>query len=205
MNFIILASVLLLGLLVFVSNSRTKKTDADTVAHFWEREREANLTRRKPLDDLNYISLPLDTFPMTLLKEDEQVAECIETIRTLSAEKIVNFTGFTNTDLKLRYGAPNINLLTAYDQNYTLLVRTLQKWADLLYQNGYPQEARTLLEFAVSTGSDVSGTYRLLCRIYRESGCPEKIDGLSVIAGSLQSASKGTIARILAESSRSDG
>lgn len=205
MNFIILASVLLLGLLVFVSNSRAKRTDADTVAHFWEREREANLTRRKSLDDLNYISLPLDTFPMTLLQEDERVAECIETVRTLSAEKIVNFTGFTNTDLKLRYGAPNINLLTAYDQNYTLLVRTLQKWADLLYQNGYPQEARTLLEFAVSTGSDVSGTYRLLCRIYRESGCPEKIDGLSVIADSLQSASKGTIARILAESSRSDG
>ena len=37
----------------------------------------------------------------------------------------MHLTGYTNTDLKLEYGAPNIKLLSAYDQRYTTLARTL--------------------------------------------------------------------------------
>ena len=89
-------------------NQEQKNIDA-----FWEKELAANRTKRKSLDNLNYIQIPLESFPMTLLKDNSVIAECQEILEELSKEKIVNFTGISNTDLKLTYGAPNIKILSA--------------------------------------------------------------------------------------------
>ena len=203
MNFIINASVLIFSAFVFLYLFKSKKNEASVQDDFWAREQAANNTRRKPLDDLDYIRLPLDEFPMALLQEVPKAEDYKQIILALSELPIVNFTGISNTELKLRYGAPNINLLTSYDQNYTLLVRTLQQWAEALYDAGYIDEARQLLEFSVSTGTDVSATYRLLCQIYKEQRTPEKIGSLYPIAEVLTSAMQKTIVRILQEADQS--
>lgn len=205
MNFLIIASTLILAAAIAIASSRNRKTTAAMEQEFWQRERAANSTRRKPLDDLNYITLPMEIFPMDLLQDIPKVEDYRQIILSLKDQAIVNFTGLSNTELKLRYGAPNITLLTTYDQNYTLLARTLQQWAQALYDNGYTAEACQLLEFAVSTGTDVSATYRLLIRIYQENGTPEKIDALFPVAESLTSAMQKPIVRMLQESGRSSG
>ena len=199
MNFIINASVLIFSAAVFLYLLKSKKNETAAQDDFWARENAANSTRRKPLDDLDYIRLPMDEFPMTLLQDVPKVEDYKQIIRSLNELPIVNFTGITNTELKLRYGAPNISILTSYDQNYTLLVRTLQQWAEALYDAGYADEARQLLEFSISTGTDVSATYRLLCQIYKEQGTPEKIGSLYPVAEVLNSAMQKTIVRILQE------
>lgn len=203
MNFFIFASTLLLAAAIAIASSKSKKTAAAMEQDFWQRERAANSTRRKSLDDLPYIKLPLEIFPMELLPDVPKVEDYRQIILSLKDLPIVNFTGISNTELKLRYGAPNIDLLTSYDQNYTLLARTIQQWAQALYEDGFSREACQLLEFAVSTGTDVSATYRLLCRIYQEQGTPEKIQDLYPVAESLNSAMQKTIVRILQESSQS--
>lgn len=203
MNFFILASTLLLAAAIAIASSKSKKSAAAMEQDFWQREHAANSTRRKPLDDLPYIKLPMDLFPMELLPDVPKVEDYRQIILSLKELPIVNFTGLSNTDLKLRYGAPNLDLLTSYDQNYTLLVRTIQQWAQALYDNGFSDEACQLLEFAVSTKTDVSATYRLLCKIYREKGTPEKIQTLYPVAESLNSAMQKTIVRILQESDQS--
>jgi hypothetical protein len=134
---------------------------------------------------------------MDLPADNPKIDDYKQIILSLSEVPIVNFTGISNTELKLRYGAPNIDLLTSYDQNYTLLVRTLQQWAQVLYDAGYPEESCRLLEFSISTGTDVSSTYRLLCQIYTEQGTPEKIGDLYPIAETLNSAMQKTIIQIL--------
>lgn len=199
MNLLLFASTFALGLAIAIASKRNIKTREEIEREFWERERAANNTRKQPLDDLPYIKLPMEIFPMDLLPDDLRVEDYRQTILSLNDLPIVNFTGFTNTDLKLRYGAPNITLLTSYDQSYTLLVRTLQQWAQALYDGGYPNEACQLLEFSVSTGTDVSATYRLLCKIYQEQGTPEKISALYPIAETLNSTSQKTIVGILQE------
>lgn len=203
MNFFIFASTLILALIIAVFIAIGKKKNNLTLQNYWAKERAANNTRRKPLDDLNYIRLPLEEFPMSLLNDVPKVDDYKQIIQTLNECPIVNFTGINNTELKLRYGAPNIELLTTYDQNYTLLVRTLQQWAQALYDAGYITEACQLLEFAVSTGTDVSGTYRLLCEIYKKQNTPEKIGSLYPIAETLNSAMQKTIVRILQEADQS--
>ena len=203
MNFLIIASTLILAAAIAIASSKSQKNAAAMEQEFWQRERAANNTRRKPLDDLNYIKLPMEIFPMDLLQDIPRVEDYRQIILSLKDQPIVNFTGLSNTELKLRYGAPNITLLTTYDQNYTLLARTLQQWAQALYDNGFSQEACQLLEFAVSTSTDVSATYRLLCRIYQENGTPEKIDALYPVAESLTSAMQKPIVRMLQEFDRS--
>jgi len=177
-------------------NLEKKSIDA-----FWEKEQKANNTRRKSLDSLDYITIPSDILTMTLQTDDAIINECLETLIELSKEPIVNLTGISNTDLKLKYGAPNISLLTAYDQRYTTLARTLQSFGKALYDNGYAKDAKTVLEFAISTHTDVSSTYKLLTTIYKEQGTPEKILSLIPVAESLNSSLKNSIIKMLEEES----
>jgi len=166
---------------------------------FWQKERASNNVRKKPLDDLNYITIPLEKLPFESHAEDETILDCASTIKILSECKIVNLTGITNTDLKLTYGTANITVLTEYDQNFTLLVTTLQKWAEQLYALSDSAGAVTLLEYAVSIGSDVSKAYSLLASIYDENNELSKITFLKECAAKLTSSSGKIIVRKLEE------
>ena len=197
MNFFVLASSITAIILISYNLRRQKKSKARNEENFWDRERRANSTRRKSLDGMNYITIPLEAFPTHILQQDEVVAECISTLEALTSQKIVNLTGFSNTDLKLEYGAANINLLSEYDQNYTVLARTLQKWADVLIETGYMEEASVLMEFAVSTGTDVSRTYYELAKYWASQGETEHIRRLKGLAEALRSSSGSIILRNL--------
>lgn len=169
-------------------------------ASFWEKEAEANGTRRKSLALLDYISIPLDTLPIHVMEDDETVRSCIQTLERLQNTKIVNLTGISNTDLKLQYGVANLNDLTEYDANYTELVTTLQTWAQTLYDAGFIAETAAVLEFAVSVHSDISASYLLLAKIYDNTGAFDKIAPLAETASGLNSLSKDIIVRTLQES-----
>ncbi len=199
MNFAFFASFIVFCIWLTYQLNKSRRREAQREKIFWDREKEANNTRRKPLDDLEYITIPFDSLPMEIMTDDPAVAECQEILRSLSENPIVNLTCITNTDLKLRYGAANINLLSRYDQSYTILARTLQKWAKTLHDSGYQQEACTILEFAMATGTDVSHSYFLLSTIYQEAGTPEKIKALIPVAERLNSTLSGHIIRKLKE------
>ena len=183
MSLSIFASFIGFCILLSVVLRQQKKRAAESNRAFWEREAKANSVRRKPLDDLNFIQIPLETFPTHVLQQDETV----------------NLTGYTNTDLKLKYGTATITELSEYDQNYTVLVRTLQKWSDILLDTGYVEEAAILLQFAVSTGTDVCRTYEELADYWISKGEPEKLDYLIARADALNTSTKVTILRKLRE------
>ncbi|MBD5544668.1 MAG: hypothetical protein HDR01_10640 [Lachnospiraceae bacterium] len=199
MNFIILASFILLGAVITRQLSKSDKNSKKAEEDFWNREREANSIRKKPLDDLNYIQIPYEKLPFHILTENQQVQDCMEQINSLSELKIVNLAEYTNTDLKLKYGTANITILSEYDQNFTLLVRTLYKWGRLLYEAGYEEEALIPLELAVFAGTDISGNYKLLASIYKKKGQISKIEDLKASAQSLTSIMKKPILTFLSD------
>ena len=82
---------------------------------FWDRERKANSTRRKPLTDLDFISIPYDSLPFTGEVGNPVIMESEAFLLGLKDAKIVNLNGISNTDLKLRYGVANLTDLTEYD------------------------------------------------------------------------------------------
>lgn len=199
MNLFLLASLIILVVFISYNIKKQSKARSETEKAYWERENRSNSVRRRSLDSLNYVKIPLETFPTHLMNDNPDVMECIEIVETLTSQKIVNLTGWSNTDLKLEYGTANLTLLSEYDQNYTVLVCTLQKWADLLIQNHYQKEAVPLMEFAVTTGSDVSRTYYALADYYTSTGQTGEIRRLRAAAGNLRSSSRDIIVKHLRE------
>ena len=200
MSLKILASLIILIAVVAHTTKRQQRIAENREKEFWARERKANSVRKKPLDDLDYVKIPLDKLPMDALPGNERAEEYRSLLTSLSTQPIVNLTGFTNTDLKLEYGTANITPLSRYDQNYTVLVRTLQQWADLLLDSGLTDDAETVLAYAVSIGTDVSHTYYALAKIYAGRKEYDKIADLIHRAEGLRSALRNSIVRTLQES-----
>ena len=187
MKYPFFASFIVLCLLLMYEIHKRRNKEAKKYQDFWDEEQKANSTRRKSLDDLNYIFIPDKLLDIAIDSSDEQLSEYKNTLLDLSKETIVNLTGFTNTELKLKYGAPNIDILSAYDAKYTLLARTLNDFGLGLYQTGRIDDAQLVLEFAISTNTDVSATYNTLAKIYSESSQEEKIKELIEVATNINS------------------
>ena len=199
MKFYILASLIIFCIVIRHAINRNARISQRDEENFWDRERRANETRKKSLDGLHYIEIPLDDLPTHALEQDETVRSCIETLQELKGTKIVNLSGYTNTDLKLEYGTANITVLSQYDQSYTLLATTLQKWADALLEGGCEEEAVKVMEFAASTDTDVTRTYDLLASYYKKKGDTDKLFRLSEIAENLHSWNRQQILRHLSD------
>ena len=157
--------IVILAFLFRHNVSRVFKRDAEREEAFWERETEANNVRKKPLDDLHYITIPINSLPF-FSGIDEKLENFQEEIKKLQAEPIVNLSGITNTDLKLKYGAANLPILTKYDQNFIILARTLYQWGTRLHELSYYKEAIQFLEFGIYCKTDVRGQYIILGKLY---------------------------------------
>ncbi len=172
--------------------SKSSKDEYQTSTLFWEKENQSNFVRRKDISNLDYISIPLNELPF-IDNASQEILYVQDSIKKLATKKILNLTGYSNTDLKLTYGTANINALSDYDQNYTLLIRNLHKWASLLYDEGKIIESKTVLLFAVKCRTDISSTYILLATIYKDEKHPDKIQELIDIVNSQNSLIKETV------------
>lgn len=180
---------------------KRKKSDQqslETKQSYWDKETAANFTRKKSISSLDYIIIPIKILPFIEINDDT-LTKLYSTLTELSTKQIVNLTGVTNTDLKLKYGAPNLTSLIQFDENYTLLVRTLNLYGTRLYELGYKIEATKVLEYATTINTDVSDTYKLLANIYINDGYKSKIDDLIKVAEKINSLSKISIIKHLME------
>ena len=180
---------LLIVLWIAYERRRTDRIRREASEQFWDKEQRANLTRKKDISNLDYITIPIDTLPFPETGKEE-ITDLQKLLLHLSSQKIVNFTGLTNTELKLMYGAPNLPLLMEFDKNYLELVRTLYRYGKYLHELGLIAEAKTILEFGLSIGTDVSANYTLLAEIYKEENAKERIDFVISCAENLTSLTK---------------
>lgn len=181
---IYLCLVLIFVLWLNYEINKTNRLENKNREKFWEKEARANKTRKTDISDLDYITIPVDKLP-TDDHSDPAIKSYRDTIVSHSNKKILNLSGFSNTDLKLEYGAANLGLLSEYDNNFIIMVTNLNKWAERLYNIGYPDEAAAVLETAVECRSDTHKTYELLARIYSEQGMKDKIASLIEKIGSV--------------------
>ena len=172
-------------------NEKNKRAERD----FWERESAANSVRRKNLDNLPYVHFPFDKLPSEESFTDcgEEVPESLEALKSLADQKLVNLNGISNTNLKLEYGTANITVLSEYDANYEQFCKNIYLLAKKLDELGRTDEALFLLEETLSTGTDITGHYRLLADIYQRRNEPEKIAALKEQAQQLHSLTKRSI------------
>ena len=103
------------------------------------------------------------------------------------------FTGISNTELKLSYGAANLTELTEYDDNFTTLIKAIASLGHALIDNNDTADALSFLEYGISIGSDISSNYIDLAIIYAATDRFDDIRKLKEKAGMLKSLSRDNI------------
>lgn len=198
MKFPLFASLIIFCIWIAYEAKKSGRSYRKNEKKFWDREEEANATRRKSLTDLEYISIPLTFLTIPSDASEEFVAKH-ELLEKLAKTKIVNLTGYSNTDLKLMYGAPNLPLLMEYDDRFTSLVSTIQEMARELVLKNHYDLAKTYLEFAIDINTDVSQSYYLLADVYNRTGEEDRVSYLCEKAEGLSSILKNSIVQTLQE------
>lgn len=179
-----------------IRRHKAMNSEIELWQQFREREQQANWTRRQDISNLPYIKLPLEELPIGTVASDALVPFENE-LRALAKQPICNLNGISNTDLKLTYGAANLNALSECDTNYSTLVSLLANYAEKLSELSHPEEAKIVLEYAVSIGSDIAKSYEQLAAIYEAEQKPEKIRTLYESAEKLSSVRRDAILKKL--------
>ena len=193
-----LAVFIIITIYIAIRRSSAMRAEQKVWNDFREREQEANWTRKQDISNLAYIKLPLSDLPLGKF-DDEVLASYESALRDLSTQPICNLNGISNTDLKLRYGAANLNALSQCDTNYSTLVSLLANYGEKLFELSHPEEAKQVLEYSLSLGSDIGKAYELLATIYEYEGQPEKISALDESAEKITSIRRNSILRKLEE------
>jgi len=160
-----------------VKSKQADKLHGEPKEEFLKREYEANFTRKKDLSGLDYFVVPEDALPFTETTDKEE-AKLQANVKSIISGKMLDLSGMTNTDIKLEYGQANLDILSEYDQNFSMFLTALDKWGKHLYTKGNKKNAKQVLEYAVANGSDITSTYITLARIYLDEGEPGKVQQL---------------------------
>lgn len=209
MIFPFLASFLIFILILQYNIRKGKKSSEQTKLEFWEREASANDVRKQSLENLAYISFKAEPFfPINLLNvadcpdflsANPDTKEILSRFLFLEQQKIVNLNEYTNTDLKYKYGVANLPALTDMDTHFNELITLLHNYGDIFFKAGYEAQAVTIWEYAISIGTDISGTYLNLANIYQKNQQWNKIDQLKKEAEIISTSRKNSIVRKLQE------
>ena len=153
-----------------------KKTDA-TWQEFWDKEEQAKHVPDKDLSELDYIVVPMEEFPIGRYDNDE-ILSIEESLFCLSKKRIINITGMTNTEVKLKYGTNNLEILSEMEENYNELTVLLVDYAKCLMELKDYDAAAGVLEYGIEIGTDVSTDYELLGDCYKALDRKDDIENL---------------------------
>ncbi len=191
--FYMVGAVLIICAIIAYNKRKSDRAMRKASDNFWDKEREANLTRRKDISNLPYITIPYESLPLDALPDSEEYRAAVQQLQSLSGKQILDLSGQTNTDLKLAYGAANLPILMECDQNYLVLIRTLSRMAGLLSDAGKEDAAETVLCFAIDAGSTIRSDYEQLAVIYGQRRDYRKLDALIAQAERLNFPTKASL------------
>lgn len=173
--------VFFLCFIVFIFWFRVKSKQNANISswdeEFWKKEREANFARKQDISNLEYLELDKRRLPFSENGSEEE-QDIQNELNGILLHQTLNLGNMSNADIKLKYGLANFEKLSACDQNFTRLIRTLNKWGVYCFETENYEHAKQIFEYAIELGSDVSSTYLTLARIYLREDSIDKIQSL---------------------------
>lgn len=192
----IIFCTIVMGFLLLYERKKHSREANRREEEFWQREDKANNVRRKDISQLSYIEIPYDTLPF-IADAHGEIAAYQKELLALKGSKLLNLSGFSNTDLKLMYGVANLPQLSEYDEACTAMYRIIANLGSHLSKEGYHSEAIAFLEFGIEAGSDISRNFYILADEYAESGRYDEIKSLISQAQKLNTPIKNSIIKTL--------
>ena len=144
---------------------KNEKKNKEGLQEFLKTEAEANNTRKKDISNLDYVIFFLSKLP-EYQGEDTEILAQQKKLLFFEGKQMINLSAYSNTELKLMYGAANLEFLSTADVNFINFSRELFKYGQLLYEKGLEEPALAVLEYGIDIGTDLSKHYSLLGDIY---------------------------------------
>lgn len=168
--------LIFIGWLLYEQRKSRKVAEQES-KDFWAREQEANQTRKKDISNLPLLHVSEEEIPVADT-DNNSVLYYVGQVKEIIKNPMMDFSDYTNTDLKLAYGVGNFKTISEYDETFHeflialgSLARSYEK-ADLL-----DYAIRTYL-LAIRYGTRQVADYEALARIYLRKDQPEKIQEL---------------------------
>lgn len=185
----------------FINDKREEKEQ-----DFFDKERSARTTVGH-IYESDYEVIPLSKFSFNLC-EDPSIVEMEEKIKVLSTEKLLNLTGVSNTDVKLRFGVNHFDEAVACGEKYDELIGLLVNYAIGLDDHGFSEESANILEYLVKNDCDIKAAWIALGKHYASKSEFDKIKSLIEKVDSsklsIKSATKQQLTDMLPEPTQSE-
>ena len=144
---------------------KNEKKNKEGLQKFLITEAEANNTRKQDISNLDYVIFSLSALPEYKGDDDDILAQQ-KRLLFFEGKQMLNLSAYSNTELKLMYGAANLDFLSTADVNFINFSRELFKYGQLLYEKESEEQALAVLEYGIDIKTDLSKHYALLVDIY---------------------------------------
>ncbi len=149
---------------------RSDRIDKRAKEEFLKREREANFSRAREIEDNRFIKVDINSFPImqnAQTEEEKYAYKLQQAVIQRASLKMAHFDE-SNLELKKMYGASNLEFIIQYEENYTEFLRKLSSWANALVDANKKEDAIKVLEQGIKLGLDYTKSVILLANLYKE-------------------------------------
>lgn len=193
-------AIFLLLALTFRQIIKIKNKDYKKKAdEYFELERQANMARKKTIDEDLYYEPDMEKLPIKEYSpNDEQNSKLLkaqELVFRKSKLKMIKFNSYkSNMELKMEYGFANLEHIATYEENFNEFMSALTNWGEQLINQNNLDDGELVLQFAIKNGCDLSKTFILLADMYYNKNSKEKLNELYELVWNLELTSKSKIA-----------
>lgn len=175
-------SFLLFLMFAFWLQIRVKKASKGRykdIDQFIDDERKANAVRKVDIDETYFLKIDKQRLPVRAYDEnDRQQTELFrlqEKALYHASQKMIKFENpMSNNDIKMAFGAANLEVVTGYEEQFNRYVSALLAWAQALMsadenvQNNtrYKEDAKQILKHSIDIKSDYTKSFTLLAELY---------------------------------------
>ena len=158
-----------------------KKSGSKKIEDILNEESAANFARRRPLPDDFYFVPDISDLSVKKYADDDKskVAAKQARVLKLANSKMIRLPKpMTNKEIKMEYGAANLETVTNGEEVYQMFLEALQGWATALSDIGDEGNAKKVLEKAIDFGCDSSRCFIALAELYSKDRNKKAMDKL---------------------------
>lgn len=181
-SFIVLFATIIIAVMIKVNFTMHSKKNTKA-KEYWGNERNANFSRAKPITEDVFYHPDVDILSLDeILNENsysDAVIKKVQNVKKISELKMVYFTkAKSNLELKLAYGASNLNDIIEYEENFQKYHRSIIELAKSVFECGHPTKAIQLAMNVISIYPNASSSYVLIAKIYHADEAYKMIERL---------------------------
>ena len=162
--------------LIFLAVFRYRLSKAERINRkaskaFWDQEHSSHFIRKKLITEDDLIKPRLEDFPIFTMEDFEQMEnphifklqqDCLD----LANKPMMNLGHLLNSEIRLKYGTANLELVQSYEENHTAYIKALYRLGKAYADADRPYEAIKVLEEGLWVKTDYSRHWLLLGSLY---------------------------------------